>query len=44
MDEDLSHNPKLLNRFIINLNQNEFVIGSRYIKGGSCEINFLDFC
>ena len=43
MDADLSHNPKLLNRFIINLNQNEFVIGSRYIKGGSCEINFFRF-
>tara|TARA_A100001011_G_scaffold368181_1_gene422244 strand:+ start:36 stop:734 length:699 start_codon:yes stop_codon:yes gene_type:complete len=43
MDADLSHNPKLLNRFIVNLNQNEFVIGSRYIKGGSCEINFFRF-
>ena len=43
MDADLSHNPKLLNRFITNLNQNEFVIGSRYIKGGSCEINFFRF-
>ena len=43
MDADLSHNPKLLNRFIVNLNQNEFVIGSRYIKGGSCKINFFRF-
>ena len=43
MDADLSHNPKLLNRFIMNLDQNEFVIGSRYIKGGSCEINFFRF-
>ena len=43
MDADLSHNPKLLNKFIKYLNNCDFVIGSRYIKGGSCEINFFRF-
>ena len=43
MDADLSHNPKLLNKFIKYLNNSDFVIGSRYIKGGSCEINFFRF-
>ncbi len=43
MDADLSHNPVLLNKFIKYLNHYEFVIGSRYIKGGSCEINFFRF-
>ena len=34
MDADLSHEPKDINKFIINLNQNPFVIGSRYMPGG----------
>jgi len=34
MDADLSHDPKDISRFIINLNQNPFVIGSRYMQGG----------
>ena len=43
MDADLSHNPKLINKFIKYLDNHEFVIGSRYAKGGSCEINFFRF-
>ena len=36
MDADLSHDPKEINNFIHHLNDSPFVIGSRYIKGGSC--------
>tara|TARA_Y100000768_G_C23859975_1_gene625214 strand:+ start:256 stop:969 length:714 start_codon:yes stop_codon:yes gene_type:complete len=36
MDADLSHNPKEIKKFIINLSKFPFVIGSRYIKGGKC--------
>ena len=38
MDADLSHDPKEINNFINNLNDYPFVIGSRYIKGGKCEM------
>ena len=38
MDADLSHDPKELPNFVKCLNQNPFVIGSRYISGGSCEM------
>ena len=38
MDADLSHDPKELPNFIKYLDQNPFVIGSRYITGGSCEM------
>ena len=38
MDADLSHDPKELPNFVKFLNQNPFVIGSRYISGGSCEM------
>ena len=37
MDADLSHDPKEINNFIYNLNY-PFVIGSRYMKGGKCEM------
>tara|TARA_Y100000741_G_C18144061_1_gene514372 strand:+ start:54 stop:752 length:699 start_codon:yes stop_codon:yes gene_type:complete len=43
MDADLSHNPKLISRFIKYLDSNSFVIGSRYAKGGSCNINIFRF-
>ena len=35
MDADLSHNPKDLNRLIKNLENNDLVIGSRYVQGVS---------
>ena len=36
MDADLSHDPKEINNFIYYLNNYYFVIGSRYVQGGSC--------
>ncbi len=36
MDADLSHDPKEINNFIHYLSDFPFVIGSRYIEGGSC--------
>ena len=36
MDADLSHDPKEINNFIHYLGKFPFVIGSRYIDGGSC--------
>ena len=36
MDADLSHDPKEIKNFIINLNEYPFIIGSRYSKGGKC--------
>ena len=38
MDADLSHDPKELKNFVKNLEKNPFVIGSRYIMGGKCEM------
>ena len=38
MDADLSHDPKEIGNFIANLNEYPFVIGSRYIVGGKCEM------
>ena len=38
MDADLSHDPKELMNFVRNLDENPFVIGSRYILGGKCEM------
>ena len=38
MDADLSHDPRELMNFVKNLNENAFVIGSRYIVGGKCEM------
>ncbi len=34
MDADLSHNPRCLKKFIENIDDYDFVIGSRYIPGG----------
>ena len=39
MDADLSHDPKEISNFVKHLDTNEFVIGSRYIKGGECYMN-----
>ena len=36
MDADLSHDPKEINNFVNYLNKFPFVIGSRYVQGGSC--------
>lgn len=41
MDADFSHNPKDIPRFLAEIDKgNEFVIGSRYIKGGSIPRNW----
>ena len=36
MDADISHDPKELPKFVENLNNFPFVIGSRYASGGKC--------
>ena len=36
MDADLSHDPNEIENFINNLENYEFVIGSRYMEGGKC--------
>ncbi len=41
MDADLSHDPKEIPTFISLLDKHEFVIGSRYAKGGKCELPML---
>lgn len=38
MDADLSHDPKEIPKFLNLLDKHEFVIGSRYVKGGKCEM------
>ena len=38
LDADLSHDPKEIPKIIDLLDTNSFVIGSRYIKGGNCEM------
>ena len=37
MDADFSHDPKYLPEMMRELDRAEFVIGSRYVAGGSCE-------
>ena len=39
MDADLSHQPKEIPKIIRLLKNSPFVIGSRYIKGGSCQMS-----
>ena len=41
MDADLSHEPKEIPKILEVLNKEAFVIGSRYIKGGTCEMSFF---
>tara|TARA_B100000035_G_scaffold313820_1_gene328425 strand:- start:3613 stop:4314 length:702 start_codon:yes stop_codon:yes gene_type:complete len=41
IDADLSHDPKEIPIFINLLDEHEFVIGSRYSKGGKCEMPLL---
>ncbi len=38
MDADLSHEPKELPKIVKLLKKNPFVIGSRYMKGGNCNM------
>ena len=38
LDADLSHNPAVIPEFINLLKSNAFIIGSRYAKGGKCEL------
>jgi dolichol-phosphate mannosyltransferase len=40
MDADFSHEPKEIQKFISLLDKNNFIIGSRYIKGGKCEMTW----
>jgi dolichol-phosphate mannosyltransferase len=41
MDADLSHDPRLIHEFLTNLEEGaDFVIGTRYIKGGSIPENW----
>ncbi len=41
MDADFSHNPKYLPIILQLLEDNDFVIGSRYAKGGQCDYGFM---
>lgn len=41
MDADFSHHPKYLPNFEKLMSDNDFVIGSRYIKGGFCEYGLI---
>ena len=38
LDADLSHDPNEIPKFIEELNNSDFVIGSRYINGGGCSM------
>ena len=38
LDADMSHDPKKIPEFINELKTNAFVIGSRYMKGGKCDM------
>jgi dolichol-phosphate mannosyltransferase len=39
----LSHDPKLIPFFLKKLKTNKFVIGSRYVKGGKCDMKLSRF-
>ena len=41
MDADLSHDPVEIPKMIKILDEKKFVIGSRYIEGGSCHMSFF---
>jgi len=43
LDADLSHDPRIIKKFINKLDKHDFVIGSRYAKGGSCEIGLFRY-
>ena len=39
MDADLSHDPEKIPEFLNQLKNYKFVIGSRYVVGGNCEMS-----
>jgi dolichol-phosphate mannosyltransferase len=43
LDADLSHEPKEIKKFVDLLDNNSFIIGSRYIKGGKCDLKGFRF-
>ena len=43
MDADLSHDPRVIRKIIGLLKSNPFVIGSRYMKGGQCDLKGFRF-
>ena len=43
LDADLSHDPKIIPVFLSELKTNSFVIGSRYMKGGKCDMKGFRF-
>lgn len=43
MDADLSHDPKSIPKFLAKIKKKDFVVGSRYIKGGKNELKLLRF-
>ena len=43
LDADLSHDPKEIKKFIKLLDVYSFVIGSRYMNGGKCEMTFFRY-
>ena len=43
LDADLSHEPKTIPEFINELKTNAFVLGSRYMEGGKCDMEGFRF-
>lgn len=43
MDADLSHNPSEIPNFLKFINNNDFVLGSRYMRGGKNNLNLFRF-
>ena len=43
MDSDLSHDPKEIRKFLEFSKKYDFVIGSRYMKGGGCGMKFYRY-
>jgi len=43
LDADLSHDPKVIKKIVNLLSVYPFVIGSRYIKGGKCDLKGLRY-
>jgi len=43
LDADLSHDPQIIPVFLNELKTNSFVIGSRYMKGGKCDMKGFRF-
>ena len=43
MDADLSHNPNEIPKFLEMVNDNDFVLGSRYMRGGQNKLGWFRF-